>query len=116
MGDQEKIQGTWALVSGEHNGNALPDDVVQHVQLTFAGESLITKTKNRQTESTFKLDPNQMPKAIDVDMEGNVGKGIYQLDGDSLKIAHGEVGDPRPKEFPEPGSGLTVLVVRRAKS
>src|SRR5262249_1976365 len=115
MADQQKIQGTWALVSGERNGKPLPDEGIQHIQLIFTGEKLTTKNRNRQTEATFKLDPNQAPKVIDVDMEGNVGKGIYQLDGDSLKIAHGEVGDARPKEFPKAGSGLTVLVLRREK-
>jgi uncharacterized protein (TIGR03067 family) len=116
MDDQEKIQGTWALVSGEYNGKPLPDEVVQHVQLIFAGEKLTTKNKNRQTEATFWLNPNRAPKEIDVYMEGNVGKGIYRLDGDTLKIAHGEVGSDRPKEFPKAGSGVTILVVRREKS
>ena len=116
MGDHENIQGTWTLVSGEYSGNPLPDEVVQHVRLIFAGTKLTTKTKNRQTEATFKLDPSQTPKEIDVNMEGNVGKGIYELDGDTLRIAHGEVGDARPTAFPKAGSGLTVLVVRREPS
>jgi uncharacterized protein (TIGR03067 family) len=115
MGDQEKIQGTWALVSGERGGKPLPDEVVTHVKLIFSGKKLTTKNKDRQTEAAFKLDPNKEPKEIDVDMEGSVGKGIYQLDGDTLKIAHGEVGDTRPKEFPKAGSGLTVLVLKRDK-
>ena len=115
MSDQEMIQGTWALVSGERNGKPFPDEVIQHVQLIFTGEKLATKNKNRQTEATFKLDPSRAPKEIDLDMEGNVGMGVYQLVGDTLKIAHGEVGDARPKEFPTAGSGLTVLVLRREK-
>ena len=115
MDDREKIQGTWALVSGERNGKPLPDEAIKHVKLIFSGDKLTTKNKERKTEAGFKLDPNKEPKEIDVDMEGNVGKGIYQFDGDTLKIAHGEVGDARPKEFPKAGSGLTVLVLKREK-
>jgi uncharacterized protein (TIGR03067 family) len=115
MGDQEKIQGTWALVAGERNGKPLPDEVVTQVKLIFSGKELTTKNKDRQTESTFKLDPNKNPKEIDVGMEGNVGKGIYRLDADTLKIVHGEVGEARPNEFPKAGSGLTVLVLKREK-
>jgi hypothetical protein len=48
-------------------------------------------------------------------MEGNVEKGIYRLDADTLKIVHGEVGEARPNEFPKAGSGLTVLVLKREK-
>jgi uncharacterized protein (TIGR03067 family) len=115
MGDQEKIQGTWALVSGERGGKPLPDEVVGHVKLIISGKKLTTKNKDRQTEATFKIDPNQEPKEIDIEMDGGVGKGIYQLDGKTLKIAHGEVGDARPKEFPKAGSGLTILVLKREK-
>jgi len=116
MGDQEKIQGTWALVSGERNSKPLPDQVIQHVKLIFAGDRLTTQHKDRKTEATFKLDPNKTPKEIDLVMDGHVGKGIYQLDGDSLKMVHGEVGDARPKDFPKAGSGLTVLVLKRERS
>jgi uncharacterized protein (TIGR03067 family) len=115
MGDQEKIQGTWAIVSGERGGKALPAEVIQSIHLIFAENKLTTKRKDRQTEATFKLNSASTPKEIDLDMDGNIGKGIYKLDGDTLKIVHGEVGDDRPKDFPEPGSGLTVLVLKREK-
>jgi uncharacterized protein (TIGR03067 family) len=116
MGDQEKIQGGWALVSGERNGKPLPDEVLPHVKLIFAGDKLTTKHKDRETEATFKLVSSKTPKEIDLDMDGSVGKGIYQLEGDTLRIVHGEVGNPRPKDFPAAGSGLTVLVLKREKS
>ncbi len=116
MSDQEKIQGTWALTSGERNGKPLSDEMIQHIKLIFAGDKLTTKHKDRKTEATFKLDSNKTLKEIDLEMEGSVGKGIYQLDGDTLKIVHGEVGDARPKDFPKAGSGLTVLVLKREKS
>jgi uncharacterized protein (TIGR03067 family) len=115
MGDREKIQGTWALVSGESSGKPLPDHVIQHIKLIFEGDKLTTQHKDRKTEGIFKLDPNKSPKEIDLDMEGEIGKGIYQLDGDKLKIVHGEVGDARPNDFPNAGSGLTVMVLKRER-
>jgi uncharacterized protein (TIGR03067 family) len=115
MSDQEKVQGTWALVSGERKGKPFSQDVVQHVKLIFAGDKLTTKTKDRETEATFKLDSSKRPKEIDLDMDGNIGKGVYELESDTLKIAHGEIGDARPKEFPKPGSGLTILILKREK-
>ncbi len=115
MGDQEKIQGTWALVSGESDGKPLSDEVVRQIKLVFAGDKLTTQNKDRKSVVAFRLNPKATPKEIDVDMDGNVGKGIYQLDGDELKIAHGEVGGARPKEFPKAGSGLMVMILKRAK-
>jgi uncharacterized protein (TIGR03067 family) len=102
-------------VSGERNGNPLPDQAIQQVQLIFASDELTTRQKDRQMVATFKLESNRTPKEIDLDMEGHIGKGIYQLDGDSLKIVHGELGDARPSDFPKAGSGLTVLVLKRTK-
>jgi uncharacterized protein (TIGR03067 family) len=116
MSDQEKIQGAWALVSGERNGKPLSEEMIQHTRLIFTGDRLTTQHKDRKSEATFKLAWNHMPKEMDLDMGGNIGKGIYQFDGDTLKIVHGQVGDARPKEFPQPGSGLTVLVLKREHS
>ncbi|MGQ0635545.1 MAG: TIGR03067 domain-containing protein [Planctomycetaceae bacterium] len=115
MSDQERIQGTWTLVSGERGGTPLTDQMLQDVKLIFAGDRLATRHRDRNTETTFTLASNETPKAIDLNMGGNVGKGIYQLDGDTLKIAHGVVGDARPDDFPKPGSGcgLTVLILKR---
>jgi uncharacterized protein (TIGR03067 family) len=113
MTDHERIQGTWELVSGERNAKPFPDELIKHVTLIFSGNELTTKTKERSTKATFKLDQSKKPKVIDLHMDGEVGKGIYDLDQDILKIAHGEVGDARPSEFPKAGSGLTVLILKR---
>ena len=94
---RRRFRVTLALVSGERNGNSLPDQVIEHIKLIFAGDKLTTQHKDRKTEAALKLDANKTPKEIDLDMDGSVGKGIYQLDGDSLKIIRGEVGDARPK-------------------
>jgi uncharacterized protein (TIGR03067 family) len=115
MSDQERIQGTWQLVSAERNGQPLPEDSLRNVSLVFAGDQLTTKTARGATEARFSLDPNGDPRAIDMDMGTAVGLGIYHLDGDDLKIAHGEVGQPRPSQFgPNEGVSLTLLVLKRA--
>jgi uncharacterized protein (TIGR03067 family) len=114
MSDQERIQGTWRLASGERQGQALPDEVVRGVSLVFAGDMLATKTKDRATEARFRLIPETQPKGIDLDMGGAVGQGIYLLDGDDLKLAHGSVGDPRPSGFDaKDGPPSTILVLER---
>jgi uncharacterized protein (TIGR03067 family) len=116
MTDQEMIQGMWTLVSGHRHGNAFPEEVTKHVRLIFAGNKLTTMNKDRGTDFAFTLHPDQMPKGIDMDMQGHIGQGIYNLEGDSLKIIHGEVGSPRPTAFDGTGaSGLTLLVLQRAR-
>jgi uncharacterized protein (TIGR03067 family) len=116
MSDQEHIQGTWVLLSAKRNGKATPDEVARHIRLVFDGDKLHTKNRDRVTEARFRLNPDTKPSEIDLDMDGQIGHGIYVLEGDSLKIVHGEVGDARPTEFAAPaGSGLTLLVLRHDK-
>lgn len=114
MTDRERLQGTWRLVSGERQGRAIPDEVVREVRLVFTDDELATKTKGGTMTARFTLIPGTDPRAIDLDMAGAVGRGIYLLDGDDLKIAHGEVGTPRPTGF-DPSPSLTILVLKREK-
>jgi len=112
--DSDKIQGTWQLVSGERNGETFTDAVTKDVKLIFAGNGLKTKKSSGVTEATFTLHPEMNPKGIDLNMDGNVGYGIYKLEGDSLTIVHGEVDEPRPAGFDDIKSGrLTMLVLRK---
>jgi uncharacterized protein (TIGR03067 family) len=116
MTDQEKIQGTWILVSAQSNGKALPDDVVKNVRLVFAENKLKTKNKDRVTEATFKLSQDKKPREIDLELNDGVGRGIYALEGDDLKIIHGEVDQERPTEFvSKPDSKLILLILKREK-
>jgi uncharacterized protein (TIGR03067 family) len=114
MTDEAKLQGTWVLVSGERHGEAFSDETLKSVKLTFAGDVLITQNKDRANEAKFQLHADQTPKAIDLLMKDAVGQGIYELQGDDLKILHGEVGDGRPTKFDVKLSPrLTLLVLKR---
>jgi uncharacterized protein (TIGR03067 family) len=114
MHDTDRIQGTWLLVSGERNGEKFTDDLVKNVKLTFEGNVLKTKKSNGVTEAKFALHPETNPKGIDFNMDGNLGLGIYKLEGDAFTILHGEVEQPRPADFDAvKGGDLTMLVLRK---
>ena len=114
MTDEQKIQGTWQLVSGERHGKAFSDELVKGVVLNFTKDVLTTKNKDRESIAKFRLRPEIAPKGIDLTMEGSVGEGIYALEGDDLKILHGEVGDPRPATFdPKAFPTSSLLILRR---
>jgi uncharacterized protein (TIGR03067 family) len=115
--DKDKIQGTWKIVSGEKGGKPLPADKLKDIKVVFAGDKLTFSSGGKSSEHAFKLDPAKKPKEIDVEFGGKTGTGIYELDGNTLKIAHGELGDPRPKEFAsKEGSDVTFMVMKREKS
>ena len=83
-------------------------------------------TVKRGTEviaaGTSKLDSTQNPQALDVTYtegpdKGTTFKGIYQIDGDTVKFFRaGKPEDPRPSEFKtKAGSGSFVSVYQRVK-
>jgi uncharacterized protein (TIGR03067 family) len=114
MNDSDRIQGSWALVSGERHGEKFSDKVVQQVKLTFAGDTLKTRQNNNVTEARFILHPETNPKGIDLDMDGSLGLGIYKLEGHTLTILHGEIEEPRPANFDAvKGRNLTMLVLQK---
>jgi uncharacterized protein (TIGR03067 family) len=116
--DMAALQGTWSMVSGTQDGKPLPEDVIKRVKVVVSGDKMTQIMDDRKHEHTYKLNPDKSPKEIDVDLgDGKVGKGIYELKGDTLKVAHGSKPDsPRPKDFTsQEGSGVMVAEFKRAK-
>ena len=121
--DQEAIQGTWEIVSSEENG--VPVAGAKGGRRTFDAEEITFVEQG--PKATYKLDPAKNPKEIlmcikvkvtDFGTVDTFAKGIYQLDGDALKICWGGGGaeGPAPKDFTtEIGSGRRLTVYRRAK-
>jgi uncharacterized protein (TIGR03067 family) len=117
--DQEKLQGDWTLQSGERDGEAFPEDLVKSLKRNFTGDKyVITRDGETLAKSTFTLDASQKPKTIDAKLEG-IDKpvlGIYELEGDTLKVCNAGPGETRPKEFATKAeSGLTLTVWKKAK-
>src|SRR5262249_35041385 len=98
--EAEKFQGTWAVVAAD--GLHAPEEALQRLKVVIRGETLRILAGDREREkATFQLDPSQRPKAIDLtkDPKGPLARGIYELDGDTLKLVW-RSGGPRPTAFP----------------
>jgi uncharacterized protein (TIGR03067 family) len=118
----KKFHGVWTFESAEAGGRKTPADDLKGVTLTFAGDKYTVKRGDEVIQvGTQKLDPSKSPKAIDVTVteglnKGAVMLGIYEIDGDTLKVCFDEEGKKRPTEFKSaPGSQTFVNVHKRAK-
>src|SRR5262249_26079164 len=117
--DQDKIQGKWKIDSGTRGGQPI-DESRKGTIVAFDGNKMtmtfMRDGQEQKLEMTFKLDPSAKPRAIDVDINGKPGLGIYKLEGDTLTICHGEEGDARPTEFvSKEGSKIAVITLKRTK-
>jgi len=115
--DKDALQGSWMAVSGTEDGKAMAADKIKDAVVTFKGDKLVLKHGGQESEHTFKIDSSKNPKEMDVDFDGKPGRGIYELKGDTLRVAHGAMPDsPRPKNFEsKEGSGVVVVEFKREK-
>jgi uncharacterized protein (TIGR03067 family) len=118
----KKFQGVWTFESVEAGGKKAPADELKGLTVTFAGDKYTVKKGDEVFQvGTQKLDPSKSPKTIDVAVtdgfkKGSVMLGIYEIDGDTLKVCFDEEGKKRPTEFKSPtGSETFVNVHKRAK-
>jgi uncharacterized protein (TIGR03067 family) len=118
--DLQKLQGTWVGVSSEQDGRKVPEEQARALLLIFRDNGLTVRHGDETLEhSAVALHWERRPKAIDVtpsdgDNRGQTLLGIYEIEGNTLKICIGDVGRQRPTEFAaKEGTGITLYVLRR---
>lgn len=117
--DRDRLQGVWTMAALEVDGKLVPENKLGTV-LTIKGNKYITRVKDREFVTTFTVDPSKRPPAIDMtfiegDNKDKVLKGIYALDGDTLKICRGLRAEmDRPTQFGTwPNTGLFMVTWKR---
>jgi RNA polymerase sigma factor (sigma-70 family) len=119
-GDRDAILGTWKTTAFEEEGkDAFDTDEgkrFKEATFTITGDKIEIKSGAKVLEMSYQLDPTAKPKAIDLDnQKGKTFKGVYSLDGNSLKIC--VPSDPegdRPTEVAtKVGSNSRLLVLKR---
>ncbi len=129
--EQEKLIGTWKVVSVEMGGQKFPDQAIQDFRFIFTADTLTRKRGEKaESGSGYRLDPSKSPKWIDMtgvtDGKPQSVPAIYALNGDCLTLCfradykkpEGKPGGvfPRPAKL-EAGkdSGQVLMVLKREK-
>jgi len=120
--DLTLLSGEWQMVSGERDGQALPEALVQSgKRVVKDGETTVTIGDMLFMKAKVAVDPTKKPKTIDYNVLEGSGKGkkvlgIYEIDGDTVKFCFAAPGKDRPTEFQsKEGSGHTLSVWKRKK-
>ncbi|HYH64413.1 MAG TPA: TIGR03067 domain-containing protein [Urbifossiella sp.] len=121
--DQERLQGEWVLVGLDVREELVPAAKLAGTTLVVRGDTYATVVKKKEYPTTFKLDPKQDPKHIDMlvpDESGTprLAKGIYKIDGDKFVVCRGQApGGERPRDFVSSATNDVFVVTweRKAK-
>jgi len=118
----KKFQGAWTIESSVTGGKELSAAELKEFILTFEGDKHTLKRGDDVFQvGTQKIDPSKSPKTIDVTItegpnKGKVMLGIYEIDGDTMKVCFDPQGKKRPTEFKSAaGSENFVNVHKRVK-
>lgn len=110
--DNAQIIGQWQVTYSEDSGRKAPPEMLKNLRFEFTAEKMLTQIADRKSESTYKLNPSTSPALIDFTENGHTKMGIYDLDGDALRICIAETGSERPTSFDSlPNSANDVVIM-----
>jgi len=119
--DVDTLQGTWAIVAFESDGQSLPDAMFGGSLITLKKNAFTSRMMGATYNGTFTLDERARPKAITLEFtsgpqKGTRNAGIYKLDGNGWTMCLSTIGSERPKTFAtKAGSGLALETFARAE-
>jgi uncharacterized protein (TIGR03067 family) len=111
--DLDALQGSWKVQKLIRGGEEAPAKDVEKVVFTFEGnKATIDEGRPKKETATFKLDATKKPKAIDFvpETKKESAEGVYELEGDKLKLCFTRPGAARPKEVASEKGSETILV------
>lgn len=115
-----KFQGTWTVESQEMNGKPVPASDLKGRTIFFGGELFILRKGEEVLQIGLqKLDPAKAPATINATIskglyQGETMLGIYEFDGEKLKICFEIEGQNRPTEFKtSAGEGRFIATYKR---
>lgn len=115
--DKEMLKGAWRVTTLEMSGKDVPEEKIKRFEIVFGLESVTIKANTQERESSYTLDTSKKPKTIDLVFKDKTTVGIYQLEGDRLKLCLATEGaKKRPSDFvTKEGSDTTLFLLRRQK-
>jgi len=123
---KDPLQGTWKILQMERGGRKPPQELINSGKwkVVIKGNTLRISDDKRGEGATFKRDDSKKPHTIDLVFKEGPNEdvvrqalGIYEIDGETLKLAWHKDGGARPKKFASiPGDRTSELwILKRAK-
>jgi uncharacterized protein (TIGR03067 family) len=107
-----RLAGKWTVESFEFNGQPVAE-MIAAVREFKADQYTLTPKSGQTFSGTLKIDAAQTPKQIDLMLADRTLRGIYEIDGTTLKLAYALEGDARPTAFESKADSGVVLVVHK---
>jgi len=121
-GEAKPIEGTWRVIEVDANGKHSAQETSTKQRWVITRDRLTMHYDDGGSdEITYQVDPTQKPKRIDLTFStgafgGMTFLGIFELNGDQLKVCYTKAQGKRPSEFDVSGEnargGLRFVLKR----
>ena len=117
--DLDSLQGSWSITALEVEGQPMPAAMLSDARVVIKGGRFKSTGMGAVYEGILELDPSRNPWKLDMKFDagpekGATNPGIYELDGDVLRICLNTRGSVRPSSFATtPGSGFALETLTR---
>ncbi len=122
LDDLKKLQGTWVCVAMERDGEEQSAEDFKGSTAVYADDRVTLYREGEFFRSgIITLDPSKSPKRVNTwDLGGpytdQTVPGIYDVEGDTLKLCFSHPGEERPVEFTtKKKPGFLYCVYKRKK-
>jgi uncharacterized protein (TIGR03067 family) len=114
--DLQRMQGDWMVAAMKTEGMDTDPAEAQALFRTIEGNKYtVARYRKAIGQGTFAIDATKSPKTIDSTPAAPPGVkpilGIYEFEGEKLRVCIAKPGQPRPKNFDaKPYTGHTLIV------
>jgi uncharacterized protein (TIGR03067 family) len=119
-----KLAGTWTIVSGERNGERIPDERIAGLRVTITADAINVFDRENKPfiVARYKLDTSRTPNWIDMSLvdgpnRGQAAHGMVTMDSAEqarLIYSVGEKGRPDEFRTHTGGSPATLFILKRS--
>src|SRR5262245_33851164 len=116
--DLKKMQGVWVLTDSKGGWWATCRLAVGQERIEVARDRLSARSGDSPRECVLTLDATKAPRQYAETSREGLGlgcRGIYSVEGDTLRFCCGDLGDGPPASFDSPKRGSFLAVYKRAK-
>lgn len=121
--DRKLMAGTWRVLSLEKDGKKTTAEQLEKTRSIFSadGNAMVQREGKTVIKGNVKIDPTKKPKQSEAtytegELKGKTVLGIYEVDGDNMRICYALPGKDRPTEFSsKPDSGHVLIIYKRDK-
>src|SRR5262249_50671631 len=108
-------RGEWALVEMNQGGIVLRRDFLKAAQLelTLKPDKFVMRLEGKTEEGSYRVNTERGAREIDIRSGDVTALGIYELNGDRLKIALGR--KRRPRDFTGKDADEGVIILERVR-